>query len=506
MILLFDNLLKISLTYFLIFFSSFFLSAQVLTPGIDFYESKLNDTTSLALYTSVSQYNKKFTVLAPITKLSFNSGYPRGYNDGPIWKGKGATFETHFGIQGKLGSITYTFQPVAYISQNKNTALAENNNANLNEYNYQFAIGGGIDFVQQYGNGSRAKIHPGQSEVKFTHKKFHTSLSTQNITLGPAVFNPIIMSNQAAGIPHLRIGFAPTELLINKTKILKLEANLMYGLLQESNYFDQNQSNDNRYFNGLFLGISPSIIPNLKIGFNRAMFKNTQFFEAIDVVSPIKIFDSGTRGDSINTNDTFDQVASLTIDWQFPEVGFRAYAEFAKNDFTGTRRWTLLEPEHSRAYTIGFEKAIVLKNDKSLNLIYEHTNLSRNHTYLWRAEPPFYTHGINRQGYTNNGQIIGAGIGPGSNADQLNMLFNGKKYDFGLKLQRIEFDKDFFVVNIQELERHNVEYTVGLLHRMLIKKIEFFTQLDFSNNLNQFYILDNDKSNIHFSVAACYRL
>ncbi|MFT7239351.1 MAG: hypothetical protein ACI93L_003451 [Cyclobacteriaceae bacterium] len=502
MILLFDNLLKIGLTSFLIFFSSFFLSAQVLTPGIDFYESKLNDTTSLALYTSVSQYNKKFTVLAPITKLSFNSGYARGYNDGPIWKGKGATFETHFGIQVNRGGFSLTVQPAIYFSQNSSFQLAEKRNTN--DGAYQFSSG--IDWVQRSGNSGFVAFNLGQSELKFVHKKFVTSLSTQNFSLGPSSFNPIIMSNQAAGFPHLRLGFEPVTFKIKDFNLGKIETYLIYGLLSESDNFDQNAKNDTRYFNGLFLGFSPAFAPNIKLGFNRAMYKDTQFFETQDIISPIKILDSGTRGDSINTNDTFDQLASVSLDWSFPEVGFRVYTEFAKNDFTGGLRWTILEPEHSRAYTIGFEKTIELKNKKSLNIIYEHTNLSRNHTYLWRAEPTFYVHHINKQGYTNNGQILGAGIGPGSNSDQLNLLLKTESYSFGLKLQRIEFNKDYFVVNIKDLERHKVEYTFGLFHRFTLQKIEFSTELDFSNNLNQYYILDNDQSNIYFSLAARYKL
>ncbi len=289
----------------------------------------------------------------------------------------------------------------------------------------------------------------------------------------------------------MRIGSDPLDLKIKKLNIGKLEANFLVGLLRESEYFDNNTLNDTRYFNGLFLGYSPSFLPNLTIGFNRTLYKNTQFFEPLDIISAIKILDSGVRGDSINTNDTFDQLASATIEWKFPDIGFRAYAEFAKNDFTGSFRWTILEPEHSRAYTVGFEKTTKLKNTDLFSVIYEHTNLSRNHTYLWRAEPTFYVHHINRQGYTHNGQILGAGIGPGSNSDILELNYIHDGMIFGISAQRIEFNKDYFATQIQGVGNHDVEYSFGGAFQYELPKLVMAVEGIFSENYNRYYIETN---------------
>jgi len=288
------------------------------------------------------------------------------------------------------------------------------------------------------------------------------------------------------------------------------------GILQESKYFDSYEPNDQRYFNALFLSYRPSFLPNLSIGFNKSLYQDLRFFEPLDLLSPIKIFDNGVLGDSIVTNDSFDGLASVSLSWTFPEVGFRAYGEFAKNDFTGGFRWTAIEPEHSRAYTVGFEKFTTLKTGSAMRLIYEHTNLSRNHTYLWRAEPPFYAHEINRQGYTHLGQILGAGIGPGGNTDIASFRLDQTQQSLALTLQRIEFNKDYFITNVQPntlfpdpnepnpIELHNVEYSAMLYYQRQVSNMVLSCQTTLAYNYNWYFT--TDKTNLQLGLSAKWLL
>ena len=227
----------------------------------------------------------------------------------------------------------------------------------------------------------------------------------------------------------------------------------------------------------------------------RVLYKQTRYFEPEDLLSTIAILESNEREGLTTGNDTFDQLASVFIDWSFPEVGFRAYAEFAKNDFTGRPRGTIIEPEHARGYTIGFQKELITRSGDKINIIYEHTNLSRNQAWLWRATPSFYSHGVNRQGYTQNGQLIGAGIGPGGNSDHLMVkLKNEKKQSIGFLFQRIENNRDYFVTSIQDFGKHDIEYSFGF---SLIKKLQSFTlfsEITLSHNFNRYYL--EDKTNL----------
>lgn len=468
---------------------------------------KESDTTELTIrYTIKSPASSKFEVLDPQAKLNFNSTYPRGYNDGAVWKGKGWNGEVHFGISGTVGLVSYTFQPVAFFAQNQSYELAPGQAA-ANTYNYQFNAGN-IDWVQRYGDDAYYRFHTGQSEIKLSYGGFQLAAGTQNYMIGPASHFPVMLSNNAAGIPKLNLGTdGPVLLHFREFKIGKVEANLVYGFMNESDYFDADSENDQRYFNALFIAYNPSFAPNLVLGFNKVMYKQAQYFNTRDLFAtvrnprePVKV----VNGDTISSgNDFFDQMASVTMEWKFPEVGFRVYGEYALNDFNGSSIRVLMEPEHSRAYTLGFEK--LFENEQTDFLLsYEHTNLSRNHTYIYRPEPTFYQHHVNVQGYTNNGQVMGSAVGPGGNGDFLELKAHLKEPGmlFGLNVQRIEYNKDYFVTHSPGINRHDVEYTVGLNGYKSFPSVTLGIETTYSYNYNRYYETGNNKQNVYVGFSA----
>lgn len=485
------------------------MAQQIVTP--DSYQSyiwdfeRLNGADSaLMLHYTIKQHNEEsyFSLTHPHSRLSYNSGYARGYNDGAVWKGRGMNAEVHAGFSGTAGILSYTFQPVFFYAQNKDYDLAPQLNPNINPYNYQFS--NSIDWVQQYGNTSYLRVHPGQSTIKIAYEGFALSASTENYIYGPAVYNPLILGENAPGIPKINIGTdGPINLGYKKIQLGSFEGNMIHGLMQESPYFDDDSDNDWRYFTALFLGYSPKFAPNLSIGFNKVLYKQTQFWDEADVYSTIHIKDEPLKivnGDTLHSgNDFFDQLASITLDWKFPSIGFRAYGEFARNDFNGNFRRFIVEPEYSRAFLVGFQKLIRLKRAQMV-INYEHSNISRNHSFRLRPNPPYYIHGINKQGYTNQGQIMAAGIGPGGNADVVALKFKKTGTVFGFSVQRIEFNKDYFVVNVADYNKHDIEYTFGGNFHKDFNRFILGVESAYSYNLNKYYGVDNDKMNFYLGL------
>ncbi|NQZ75647.1 MAG: hypothetical protein HRT61_05980 [Ekhidna sp.] len=478
-------------------------TAQISIPG--FYLEridKLGDSTTLSLYTSIREQPKTgFNLLNPMLKGSLNTDYPRALNDGAVWVGRGFGLEAHGGFNGRIGKLSYTFFPVLFAAQNSGHFRGDD----APDFRYQFS--NRIDWVQQYGEGVFMKIHPGQSEIRFNTGNFVAALSTQNYSLGPAVFNPIILSRQAGGFPHFRLGLEPTQIRIKNKIIGKIETNLIIGLLDESDYYDENHKNDARYINMLTVAFAPSFLPGLKLGFNKSLYKQTQFFENADLFSTFVILDDGVlNGDTLSPNDAFDQLASVTMDWKFEQVGLRVYAEFAKNDFTSSSkfRFTASEPEHTRAYTIGLEKEIKTKKGNKTLIGYEHTNLSRNQAFLWRATPSYYAHSVNRNGYTHNGQILGAGIGPGGNSDHLSIVTSYPKIDVGVLLQRIEYNRDYFVTNIADFARHDIEYSINGFFRKDYKSMKVLVESSLSYNYNKYFL--SDRVNFYIGAGTLLKL
>lgn len=101
-------------------------------------------------------------------------------------------------------------------------------------------------------------------------------------------------------------------------------------------------------------------------------------------------------------NDSTDQLASLTARWVFPEPRFEAYVEWARTDFNERFRDFLVEREHSRAFTLGFQKVLPSGTGR-LRLAGEHTTLGTSATFQVRGPVTYYVHGIAIQGYTHRG-------------------------------------------------------------------------------------------------------
>ncbi|MEQ9467189.1 MAG: capsule assembly Wzi family protein [Ekhidna sp.] len=421
----------------------------------------------------------------------YNSSYARSYNDGALWRGKGYTTSIQGGVQGKIGKLEFTLAPIVYFSQNADFELAEPRDEN-NPYNYQFR-NKRIDYVQRYGDASFAAFNPGQSEVRAVFKKATIGVSTQNIVFGPAQFNPLILSNNASGIPHIDIGtYKPI-----KTRIGWIEGKVYYGMLKKSDYFDGSDEWNYRYWSALSVGYSPGFLPELTIGFNRAFYEKSTDFSPIDLLVFINKFDD-TDGDP-RINDEFDQMGSITMRWLFPEVGFEAYAEYGKNDFGG-KIWGTA-PEHARAYTLGISKYIDLTPSSILKLTYEHTSLDKAKNSIYRPYNSWYSHGIVKSGYTIDGQIIGGGIGTGSVSDVVDAQYFSPKGRLMFRIQRIRFDDDYFFEEIQDELNHDHEWTLESAYSQFWGSylVGFGAGLHFRQN--QYFIKENDKTNLSLSLS-----
>ncbi|WP_462247397.1 capsule assembly Wzi family protein [Ekhidna sp.] len=447
---------------------------------------------------TVKEEKKSFQLLPARVKSSVNTNYSRSYNDGAVWQGKGLTMQAQGGFTGRHGRIRYTFAPIIYWSQNSSFALAENASSEINQYNYQFNVRGFIDYVQRFGPNSFFDWHLGQSEVRAVFNWFTVGLSTQNIVFGPGQRNHIILGNSGGMIPHIDLG---TDRPI-VTSIGKIEGKMYWGRMSESDYNNEittgnpAEANPVQYFTALSLSYSPKWVKGFSLGANRVFYKRWQDFVFEDFISSAIRFNSPEE--TVFGNDDLDQTASLTMRWTFPEVGFEAYMEFAKSDFGGNVFRS--EPDHARAITLGFIKVLEYSNfDIKLN--YEHTTLGQPKNFLFRQYNRYYSHAVMKNGYTHRGQLLGAGIGPGSNGDWFDAKIYFKKSMIGGTLQRIRFDDDYFFANFSRKEQHDFEWTMGLQYERLMSTGRLGLEFNFSNRKSTYFIEGNDKTNVFASVS-----
>ena len=452
----------------------------------------------------------------PELKSYWRSARPGGSNDGAVWQGRGLTTAFTGGVFLKFRNFSASIRPVVIYNQNSDFGLSPYPTpSGRSEYAWPF---GNLDQPQRSGDAPFWTFDPGPSFIRADAWGWAAGISNQNLWWGPARQNAILMSNNAPGFPHLFLGTGrPKDIGIGK-----LETKLFWGKLLESDYFDRVDYNNERYITGLILAYSPEFVPGLTVGGGR-IFYETIPPEGIPPADLLKVFEgflkkrfrsAGNEGG----NDLSDQILSFYGRWAFPESGFEVYGEWSRTDHSWDLRDFLSEPEHTRAYTVGLQKTFGLSHGRILALNAELTQLEAGKTSLFRAAGSYYLHHRSIQGYTHRGQLLGAGIGPGSNSQHLSGEYYFEKGRLSLWVRRVVYNNDFLYrsnammqdglnsPNVRKYWLHNVELFLGSSLTWFHKRTETSLDLALSRMLNEHYIYRNDLTQLSIGLSFRYHL
>jgi hypothetical protein len=175
-----------------------------------------------------------------------------------------------------------------------------------------------------------------------------------------------------------------------------------------------------------------------------------------------------------------------------PEVGAEMYGELGWNlNQTTFRNW-IIQPDKGFASVLGIKKTFATKRKYYWELLGEITQLQ----LLTRAEqfttgvPPSWYLGSNvRQGYTNDGQLLGAGVGPGGSAQFVEFNWRKNKNRVGLAVERRVHNSDFYeytFVGSQDFRRFYVDFATTLKIDWNYKKFTIAPRISYikTNNYN----------------------
>lgn len=367
---------------------------------------------------------------------SFNAAAPYGQNDGALWQGRGYNTSLTGGIRFEAYGFEATFKPQLSFSQNMAFDIMPS--AYDSEYGYFWGYSKniGVDAPQRFGNKPFFTYDWGDTEIRWSWHTFTVGFGTQSIWLGPAYLNPLLHSNNAATYPKFDIGLRKQSIVIPKLGwyLGDIEFRLWTGYLSESEYFDNDSSNDHNMIHGLSFAYSPSFLPGLTVGVNRICLVKWNWANLKYIIP-------------MNANTQEDQKMSLAVNWIFSQIGLEIYGELGIDDFVpkGFPIGYIRYPFHTMTYTVGLAKIIPVKPKRNIygviHFEWNNTEMSQDFQLQWPYNFGFH-HQIT-QGYTNRGQWLGSGIGYGGNCQYLDFTLYYPKGNSRLFIVRNNPDNNY---------------------------------------------------------------
>jgi hypothetical protein len=349
---------------------------------------------------------------------TFNSTYPYGANDGPLWAGRGLTVAVNGGVSGYVGPFSFALDPVAFRAANRPFPLLANGETGPQAFNHG-TFTGSVDLPQRFGNRAYSRLDPGNSYIRLDSRFISLGVSSANEWIGPATEHPFLLGNNAPGFPHLFMGTGdPLNIWIGH-----LQARALWGKLDQSAYSPVTgsahfipgvQTGTVRLAASLEATIRPRGVPGLELGVAR-------FFHVPYVVGapngafwrkPFSVFflkNEYARGDTIGAGN---QLATIFFRWIFPKAGLEVFGERGYEDQFYDFREFIQNLDHDREYMVGFQKALITRTGGFDVLRAELINYQLSTLAIIRpGEGGVYLHSPLRQGHTNRGQLLGASAG-----------------------------------------------------------------------------------------------
>jgi len=393
-------------------------------------------------------------ILGPEVAWVHNSRLPFSLNDGPLWAGVGSNVLVTLGFRSAWGPVSLVLAPQLAASANQPFPLPDPKfrplplPAGRDSLSSPWYIRpASIDLPLRFGTRPFERLYPGQSTLQVAAGPVAFGVSTENHWWGPGLRNAIVLSDNAPGFRHL---FLRTARPVT-TALGVFEGKWLAAGLEESGYFDRDPSNNLRSLSALAVTWQPRWVPDLTLGVARAVYAPATGWTDI----PVAFFDA-LWSDPGRPNDRpladssqvpgSDQIYSWFGRWLFPQAGFEFYGEFSKTEFPASFRDLLVTPGHTLGYTLGLEWVKPLGDGRRgrgvVRLQAEHTFLEKSSTFRQRPVGTYYTSRAVLQGYTNDGQVLGAAIGPGASSHWLALDYVTPRWQVGVFGSRIRWNND----------------------------------------------------------------
>jgi len=396
----------------------------------------------------------KLQTMPLLMQSRFNEHHPYGWSDGPMVPAKGLQTYLSAGVYVRLGPLEVQYRPEWVAARNEDFSTP------------QFRENS-IDNPERMGTQPYRRYHIGQSFAKLRFGPISAGWSNENIWWGPGTKNALLLSNNAPGFSH---GTLHTNRPL-KTPLGTLEGQMVFGNLQFSGFYPYGinpvvnigssaqltpllkpdslrGTGTHSYMNAMQLVWQPRWLSGLFLGVNRGIqvrgypdgfsdYLNILYIDALGAAT------TESERNKLNRN----QIVSLNMRYLFRQANAEFYAEFARDDHWYDMEDLITRPLATSAWLGGFRKFYQMPGRRARMQVFAEATVIQapmdNYMQPDLTTVSFYQH-ANGVGWTHRGEVLGAGIGPGSNMTTLGMEYTRGRSGLGLQWERVVYNEDMY--------------------------------------------------------------
>jgi hypothetical protein len=386
-----------------------------------------------------------------------NSDLSIGSNDGTLYPSVGLQQRISLGLNIQWKGFSLLLQPEYVTAANKEPISFQSDPADGNYWaKYYLYNVNKIDNFNRFGTETISRIFLGQSSLRYNTKNLSVGISNENLWWGPGIKNSLVLTNNASGFLHATINSRKPI----KTNLGNIEFQAVFGQLK--NVSTESPDNElmrtiwadgiakkpqaDRLMLGYVFSWNPKWTSNLHIGITGANY----FYSGDEQAIPTNLVI-----ESENKKSTAS-LGALFFRYVMPKEHAEVYLEYGRANKLATP-FNIIGDTIPTGYTAGFRKLFKKENKQSGILLgIEITQLQLPDSRLiFNKDAIFgvprtnswYTHPFITQGYTNEGQVLGASIGPGSNSETISLSWVKGLKRIGFSAERLAHNNDFYYYN-----------------------------------------------------------
>jgi hypothetical protein len=454
----------------------------------------IKNTDSSSTHRSFLKGKGEILLLPPAYQIQTNSRQPYGWGDGAMIPNRGYQHIINAGAYIKIGALNVVFRPEWVYAQNKDFErfpITFSPEIQAARYHHWVTA----DPPERFGTSEYSRATIGQSSISLDIGPFELGASNQNVWWGPSQFNSLIFSNNSRGFEHLTFS---TRRPI-KTFIGIFESQLVMGRLMPADFIPVygdgvsiSKDSDWRYLSGISINYNPKWIKGLFLGASRTFQLyhsdiSPSFWGYFPIFEAFQKQSVGLAVDDLRQ----DQQIAIYLRWLFQKANAEFYFEFGRGDHALDWRDFVMSPEHTRAFIFGFSKLFKICDHDHIQVRFEVTQSQQsiNHLLRYGAEGDGQSWGAHipvLQGSTHYGQQLGNGVGPGNNAQTLEVAWAKDIRKLGIMFERVENQMDFFNRAFRDNSpaRPWVDISTGLVGHWRFNRLVANARIQFIRSLN----------------------